>query len=123
MPAMGQSQVHDAVTSAASETAAKSNGNLDPAKSCPWLVIETRHDAATKASYKLCCAKGWQEMLRRSRNFKDALTRGIERKALKKDNLEKHELSDQHCDAVPLEKGPQSGTSTCLPLRVLPLLR
>ena len=79
------------------------NGNLDPAKSCPWLVIETRHDAATKASYKLC-AKGWQEMLRQSRNFKDALIRGIECKALKKDNLEKHELSVQHRDAIPLEK-------------------
>ena len=57
----------------------------------------------------------WQEKLRRTFvNFKDALVRGIECKALKKDNLEKHELSVQHRDAVPLEKGPQSGT--CLPL-------
>ena len=57
----------------------------------------------------------WQEKLRRTFvNFKDALVRGIECKALKKDNLEKHELSVQHRDAVRLEKGPQGGT--CLPL-------
>ena len=42
------------------------------------------------------------------RNFNDALIRGIEGKALKKDNLEKHELSAQHRDAIRLEKGPQS---------------
>ena len=85
-------------------TAAKWQLLLDPAKS--WLVIETRHGEATKASCKLCTK--WQEKLRKTRNFNDAIIRGIEGKALKKDNLEKHEFSAQHRDAVHLEKGPQS---------------
>ena len=85
-------------------TAAKWQLLLDPAKS--WLVIETRHAEATKASCKLCSK--WQEKLRKTRNFNDALIRGIEGKALKKDNREKHELSAQHRDAIRLEKGPQS---------------
>ena len=71
-----------------------------------WLVIETRHAEATNASCKLCTK--WQEKLRKTRNFNDAMIRGIEGKALKKDNLEKHEFSAQHRDAVRLEKGPQS---------------
>ena len=65
-------------------TAAKWQLLLDPAKS--WLVIETRHAEATKASCKLCSK--WQEKLHKTRNFNDALMRGIEAKALKKDNLE-----------------------------------
>ena len=91
------------VVPSAATTAAKWQLLLDPAKS--WLVIETRHAEATKASCTLCSK--WQEKLRKARNFNDALMRGIEGKALKKDNLEKHELSAQHRDAVCLEKGPQ----------------
>ena len=84
-------------------TGAKWQLLLDLAKS--WLVIETRHAEAKKASCTLCSK--WQEKLRKTRNFNDALVRGIEGKALKKDNLEKQELSAQHCDAVRLKKGLQ----------------
>ena len=76
----------------------------DPAKL--WLVIERRHSGTTKASCKLCRKR--QEKLLRTRNFNDTFTHGVEDKALKKDNLEKHELSVQHRDTIRLEKGPQS---------------
>ena len=87
-------------------TAAKWQLLLDPMKS--WLVIETRHTEATKASCKLCSK--WQEKLRKTRNFNDALIRGIEGKALKKDNLEKHELSA----AASQRYSPREGTAKCV---------
>ena len=85
-------------------TAAKWQLVIDPAKL--WLVVEIKNGEAKKASCKLCTK--WQNKVRRSRNYNDALICGIEGNALKKDNIVKHEMSDQHRDAVRFEKGPFS---------------
>ena len=60
-------------------TAAQWQLVIDPAKL--WLVVEIKNGEAKKASCKLCTK--WQNKVRRSRNYNDALICGIEGNALK----------------------------------------
>ena len=71
-----------------------------------WLSLECNNGQVEKVTCKLCTK--WEAKVRRGRNYSGVFITGVRGSALKRDNIVKHELSDQHRQAVRLEKGPSS---------------